>query len=181
MITKVDFVCFAEAEALHKHKDVWNKAKDHYLNRIIDVYMNRVPATDLASLSDSDFKKFQSSLENYVNEDQISVPTKLELECQSIEKSKIIHCPISTANCGSLDGNLIVLEELCKILQLPSIAYHDGKDVLIFNPSSSSFDLKKVSKDRPGVYECDSHNIMYTYSLNGFKLYISKLVQFNLK
>ena len=56
-------------------------------------------------------------------------------------KPKIIHFPLSLANCGTLDGNIAVLEEFRRSLELSTA--HDSSDKLCFDSKNVNYDLKE--------------------------------------
>ena len=133
----------SESTKLENHHKVWQQAQDYFLCHIMDLYLNEIPNTSFETISDSDFEKIIKNDELFVKKKTVPMKNVFDIACEPIKKATVIHFPISTANCGTLDGNLLVLEEFCKILGVTSIMEHNERQ-LSYNISSSSYDLKKV-------------------------------------
>ena len=96
--------CFAEAPALKEHLEIWEAAYDGYLLSIIDTALNKAPV-----LLQESVPATQS-----VSNKQYTPPSS---ESAAL-KSRIIHFPISAANCSTIDGNVTVLQTFLETLGL---------------------------------------------------------------
>jgi hypothetical protein len=105
----------------------------------------RIPDIDLGSLTNDELKDLVEKLETgnveqYVNKmvDPFFIPE------YAAKPPKIIHYPINLANCGTTDGNVKVLEEFCRTLDVENEM--DKPCTLSYCPKTRNFDLKESRK-----------------------------------
>ena len=115
-----------EEPLLQEHKTLWNKAKDSYLLSIIDNALNRIP------------------LMKNPNHEQTPVNLNFELpKNKSIAegKSKVIHFPLSSANCGTINGNIQILQNFVDTLGLKP---ESPESVFVFDPQKKTYNLEQT-------------------------------------
>ena len=101
---------------------------------------------EMTELQINEMLKDMNTDEKIYKSDPLKIPTR------RFKKPKIIHYPISLANCGTTDGNIAVLEEFCQSLGIQRNL--EAKNMLLcYNAQKSTFDLnqsraKKVFIDR---------------------------------
>ena len=89
-------------------------------------------------MSDEELIKEVTQSVNAKNRDIISDP--LHIPTNTKKQPKIIHYPVALVNCGTLDGNIKILDEFCNSLGIPK---DTNINPLCYSPKEANYDLKE--------------------------------------
>jgi hypothetical protein len=166
--------CFiaSEGEDLKDHKRIWEAAKDSYLLDLISTSVN-VPDANFASLSDEQFNDRLDKVDDRKKWKKLPIVDPFQIPKQHSINTRIIHYPISLANCGTIDGNITVLNEYCSSLGLDSNLSSTASP-LVYNARRANFDLnesrlrKQFIARITSILEKEQNNVDSTVVENSF-------------
>ena len=135
----------------------WDKAKDQYLAKLLEVGLNRIPASETSfdQMTEADFDnwlKHQEFAKPYTSEYIFETPA--HEQHGAVVPTNTLILPLSLEDNSTITGTASVLEYFGKDLK---IACNHAKMVLPYDEKLKTFDIESARKHHEFLYSLQEH------------------------